>query len=88
MLTVTEHAKKRFKQALIFQPPHSGVAIRIVPSQKKGHSYGFTLDKEKQGDTVVNDKAGEKVLIIGRELVPDLKGKTLDYKNNKFTLVD
>jgi Fe-S cluster assembly iron-binding protein IscA len=40
----------------------------------------MVLDKEKRGDQVVENKTGEKVMLIGSDLASEIEGLVVDYQ--------
>jgi len=50
--------------------------MRIVPSPTKPNELELTLDKEREGDQVVESEGGKKVLLIPSNLATKLKGMT------------
>jgi thioredoxin 1 len=79
MLTVTVNAKQKLKEALQ-QQTDPETAIRIIPSPSDPNQLQLALDKEKQGDQVVETEEGIKVLLIGPDLAPALEGMVMDYR--------
>lgn len=82
MLTVTTIAKEKFKEALQTQTTDPEIAIRVVvvSSPSKPNRLELVLDKEKEGDQVVETEEGRKVLLIGSNLVSALEEMVIDYK--------
>lgn len=80
MLSVTTTAKQKLKEALQSKTSDPEVAIRIIPSTSAPNRLGLAIDKEKEGDQVVNDDEGKRVLLIGSNLVPMLEGMVFDYQ--------
>ena len=80
MLTVTVNAKEKLKEALQEQTADPEVAIRIIPSPSMPNRLELVLDKEKEGDQVVESEEGTKVLLIGDDLAPALEGMIIDYQ--------
>ena len=80
MLTVTTTAKDKLKEALQTQTTDPEIAVRIVSSPLKPNQLEFVLDKEKEGDQVVETEEGRKVLFIGFDLISALKGMVVDCK--------
>lgn len=80
MLTVTTTAKEKLKETLETRTTDPEIAIRIVSSPSKPNSLELVLDKEKEGDQVVETEEGRKVLLIGPDLVSVLKEMVVDYK--------
>ena len=81
MLRVTAEAKEKLEEALLEeQITDPEVAMRVFASPSKPGKYGFTLDKEKEGDHIVQSEEGKKVLFIQADLAQALDGMVLDYK--------
>jgi len=80
MLTVTANAKEKLKEALQEQTTDLEVAIRIIPSPSMQNQLQLVLDKEREGDQVVEGEGGTKVLLIGSDLAPALEGVVIDYQ--------
>lgn len=79
MLTVTREAKEKLVEGLkeLAQDPET--AVRIGISSGAPGQLEFTLDTQKQGDQVVFDDAGAKVLLVGAELSRAMIGLVMDY---------
>jgi Fe-S cluster assembly iron-binding protein IscA len=80
VLTVTATAKEKLKQALQKQTTDPEMAIRIVSSPSEPNRLELVLDKEKEGDQVVETEEGVTVLLIGPDLVSALEGFVVDYQ--------
>ncbi len=80
MLSVTANAKEKLKQALQAQTPEPEVAIRITRSTSDPNRLELVLDKEKEGDQVVESEEGTRLLLIGPDLVSALEGFVVDYQ--------
>ena len=80
MVTVSTTAKEKLKEALQEQTADLEVAIRIVPSLSEANRLQLGLDKEKEGDQVVESEEGIKLLLIGPNLAPVLEGMVIDYQ--------
>jgi len=80
MLTVTTTAKEKLKETLETKTTDPEIAIRIVPSPSKPDRLDLVLDKEKEGDQVVETEEGRKVLLIEPNLVSALEEMVVDYK--------
>ena len=80
MLTVTTTAKEKFKEALQTQTTDPEIAMRIISSPLKPNRLQLVLDKEKEGDQVVETEEGRKVLLIGADLIPALEEMVIDYQ--------
>ena len=80
MLTVTANAKEKFKEILQERDTDPGVSIRIISSSSKSNMFDLVLDKEKEGDQVVENEEGIKILLIGPDVASALEGKVIDYR--------
>ena len=80
MLTVTIAAKRKLKEALQKQTTDPETAIRVVSSPSDPKRLELVLDKEKEGDQIVESEEGTKVLLIGSNLGSDLEGMVVDYQ--------
>jgi Fe-S cluster assembly iron-binding protein IscA len=81
MLSVTSLAKEKMKQALQTEKEDEESLIRITRSSDPPQALGFLIDTEKEGDQVIRDNEGEKLLLIGEEIGPTLVGLVLDYRD-------
>ncbi|MFX0197794.1 MAG: hypothetical protein ACFFCW_16865 [Candidatus Hodarchaeota archaeon] len=80
MLTVTVAAKEKLKEVLKERATDQELAMRIIRSPSNPKQLEFVLDKEKEGDQVVENEEGEKVLLIGPDLASSLEGMAIDYR--------
>jgi Fe-S cluster assembly iron-binding protein IscA len=80
MVTVTTAAKERLKEDLQKQTTDPEVAIRVTRSPSEPNRLELVLDKEKEGDQVVETEEGTKILLIGPDLVSALEGFVVDYE--------
>ncbi len=80
MLTVTTIAKEKFEEALQKHTTDPEIAIRIVSSPSKPNRLELVLDKEKEGDQIVETEGGRKVLLIESDLASALEETVVDYK--------
>ena len=80
MLTVTAPAKEKLEEALQEQTTDPEVAIRIIASPSEPNRLALVLDKEKEGDQVVESEGGSKLLLIGPDLAPALDGLVIDHQ--------
>ena len=78
MLTVTESAKQLLKETLTAHSDDPEVGIRL--SFKPPGQFGIALDREAEGDQVVEHE-GAKALLVAPELAPVVEGITLDVKD-------
>jgi len=79
MITVTEQAKEKLKQALQKQTSDPEVAMRITSNYQIANRLELILDKEKKGDKVVHSTGGSKVLLVRPEIAHGLRDIVLDY---------
>jgi Fe-S cluster assembly iron-binding protein IscA len=90
MLSITSLAKEKMKHALENEKEDEESLIRITRSSDSPHALGFLIDTEKEGDQVIRDNEGEKLLLIGEEIGPTLVGLVLDYRDSgqgmRFTI--
>ena len=78
MLTVTDSAKEHLKETLLgnTDDPEIGIRIRLGP----GRQFGLVLDREAEGDQIV-EHDGLKVLLVGQELATIVELVTLDVQD-------
>jgi len=90
MLTVTDSAKDKLRDDLQKQKEDEETLVRIARSSSDPQQVGLFLDKEKEGDQVIADNEGERLLLIDQDMAHSLTGVTLDYVNTgqgmSFTL--
>jgi Fe-S cluster assembly iron-binding protein IscA len=79
MLTVTEIAKEKLREHLQTKTTDPEMAIRLVISPSEPKQFTLVLDKEKEGDRVVESK-GIKLLLIRPDLVSEIEGLVVDYQ--------
>jgi len=80
MLTVTASAKEKLQETLQAQTTEPEVAIRIARSTSDASKLELVLDKEKEGDQVVEGEEGTKLLLIAPDLVSALEEFVVDYQ--------
>ncbi len=80
MLTVTATAKEKLKETLQERTTDPEEAIRLIPDPSDANRLSFTLDKEKEGDHVVESEDGRKVLLVAPDLAPALGEMVMDYQ--------
>lgn len=78
MLTVTESAKQLLKETLTAHSDDPEVGLRL--SVKSPGEFGLVLDREAEGDQVV-DHENTKVLLVASELASMVEGVTLDVQD-------
>jgi len=77
MLTVTPLAAEKLKEAIQAKTTDPEVCIRLIPSPSKPNQLEMALDKERQGDQVVESE-GVKILLLSPELASVLEGMVID----------
>lgn len=80
MLTVTATAKEKLQEALQGLTEDPELATRIIVSPSTPNRLEMVLDKEGDGDQVVESEGGIKVLLIGPDLTLALEGMVMDYQ--------
>lgn len=80
MCIVTENVKEGFKAQLQKLNMEPDVAIRLMRSPSNPNQLRMVLDKEAKGDHVVESEDGMKILLIGSDLFPALKGRVIDFR--------
>ena len=78
MLKVTESAKQLLKEIL---ETHSDDPNKVILrfTLKPPGQLGLVLDTEQKGDQVIEHE-GKKVLLVAPQLMPAIKGITLDVE--------
>ena len=79
MLTVTALAREKMKEAIQAEATDPEVGFRLIPSPSSPNQLKMVLDKEKEGDQIVESE-GVKILLLSPEVVPRLKGMVIDYQ--------
>jgi Fe-S cluster assembly iron-binding protein IscA len=92
MLTVTKRAKARLVQARRQQTEDPNKAIRLILAPSLFSPVAFILDEQEEGDQVVRDEYGDKVLLLGPSVGATLDDSLIDYCETQsgsctFTLV-
>jgi Fe-S cluster assembly iron-binding protein IscA len=89
MVTVTASAAEKIRGDLQAAATDPEVAIRLIPSPTAPNQIQMILDKEKEGDQVVESE-GVKILLLDSEIAPALEGMVIDYEESpqggKFSL--
>ena len=80
MLKVTPTAKEKFKEILQERDIDPGISIRVIFSPSMSNKFDLILDKEKEGDEVVESEEGINILLIGANVASALEGKVIDYR--------
>ena len=82
IISVTPVAKKKLKFFLKKQKMQPEYLLRITISSSNPDQFDFIIDVQKEGDHVIEDNNGDKILIIGSDVVPELEGMVIDYRDN------
>lgn len=80
MATVTPTAKQKLKAKLQELKTDTEMTIRLIPSPSNPGQLEMVLDKEREGDQVVESDDGTKILIIGADLAPTLEEMVIDFR--------
>jgi Fe-S cluster assembly iron-binding protein IscA len=80
MFSATFSAKKKLKDVLEREKDSEEKLIRIAPSLEDQQQLGFFLDTEKEGDQVILDDKGTKLILVGDNVANILNEHTLDYR--------
>ena len=78
MIRVTEGAKQEFKKMLTANTDDSEACLRISADEQRG--IGIAIDKEKQGDRVIEHE-GSKLLLVEKAVAYTLQGITIDVED-------
>lgn len=78
MITVTDKARETLKELLLSNGDDPEISLRLVA--KPPGQFGLALDREAEGDQVV-EQEGTKVLLVGHELANIADGTTLDMQD-------
>lgn len=79
MLTLTALAAGKLKEAIQAETTDPEVCIRIIPSPSRPNELEMTLDKENEGDQVVESE-GVRILLLGPDLAVALGGMVIDWQ--------
>jgi Fe-S cluster assembly iron-binding protein IscA len=82
MLKITASAKEKLEETIHFNTEDPEVAVRIIPSPSSINRLKLVLDKEKEGDQVIKNEDGKKLLLIDSDLASPLKNMVFDYKQS------
>jgi Fe-S cluster assembly iron-binding protein IscA len=82
MLKVTATAKEKIVETLHSKTEDPEVAVRIIPSPSTPNRLKLALDKEKEGDHVVRNEDGKKILLVDSDLATSLKDMVFDYQQS------
>ncbi|MFQ5916816.1 MAG: hypothetical protein ACE5MK_02515 [Acidobacteriota bacterium] len=80
MLTVTETAKEKLKEALQQRVRQSEATFRLIVSSSGTRCFQLGLGEEREGDQVVESVEGTRLLLIGPILAAELEGLVFDYE--------
>ena len=78
MLTVTDSAKQLLEETLSAHTDDPEIGLRL--EFKPPGQLGIVLDREAEGDQVVEHE-GAKVLLVAPDLAPAVDGITLDVQD-------
>ena len=84
MVTVTDKAQQKLKEKLEKLTTNQDVSFKPIRSLSDPTQLELVLGKEIEGDQVVKDVAGTKLLLIESDLVPAVEGMIVDYIHNPF----
>ena len=82
MLIVTPRAKVKLRRDLNKARDSRFSYARIIYSTSNPARIGFALDDEREDDQVITDNEGEKLLLIGSDMVQFLNDIIIDYCEN------
>ena len=89
MVTVTAPAAEKIRGDLQAATTDAEVGIRLIPSPSIPNRIQMVLDKEKEGDQIVESE-GVKILLLDPEIAQALEGMVIDYEETpqggKFTI--
>ncbi|MBN1850138.1 MAG: hypothetical protein JW932_16310 [Deltaproteobacteria bacterium] len=81
MLSVTDSAKEKLREALENEKVDDGTFVQIATSFSTPGGIGFVLDKGKKRDKMIKDGDGDKFFLLGSDIHTVLTGMILDYNN-------
>ena len=76
-LTVTALAGRKIKEAIQAKMTDPEMSFRLIPYPSKPNQWKMVLDKEEEGDQIVESE-GVKILLLSPEVVPMLEGMVID----------
>ena len=89
MVTVTAPAAEKIRGDLQAVTSEPEVGIRLIPSPSIPNRIQMVLDKEKEGDQIVESE-GVKVLLLDPEIAQALEGMVINYEETpqgaRFTI--
>lgn len=74
----TDEAKHALRETLLDNTDDPEICLRLV--MKSPSEFGLALDREAEGDQVI-EYEGSKVLLIGREVADFVDGLTFAFKD-------
>jgi Fe-S cluster assembly iron-binding protein IscA len=77
---MTTTAKEKLKGTLQELTTDPEEAMRLILDPSNTDQLAFTLDKEKEGDQVLETEDGKKVLLVAPDLASALEGIVIDYE--------
>ena len=81
-ISVTPVAKKGLKFFLKKQKMQPEYLLRITISSSNPDQFDFIMDIQKEDDHIIEDNNGDKILLIGSDVFPELVGLVIDYWDN------
>ena len=89
MVTVTAQAAQKLRENLQAVTTDPEVGIRLILSPSIPNRIEMVLEKDKEGDQVVESE-GVKILLLDPEIAQLLEGMVIDYEETpqggKFTI--
>lgn len=79
MVTVTTPAAEKLREDLQAATPDPELAVRLIPSPSIPNRIEMVLDKEKEGDQVVENE-GVKILLLDPQIAQALEGMVINYE--------
>ncbi len=79
MFTVTSRAKTKLKNDLIKELEENIGFARVIYSPSNPARIGFEIDNENEGDLVIPDNEGQKLLLLSPDMNSTLRSFVLDY---------
>ena len=79
MLEVTTIAKEKLREVLDNEQAAPDVAVRLIAPKSESGKFDMSLDKQKDGDHVVQADKGRNVLLVEPQLAEALETVTIDY---------
>ncbi len=79
MFTVTSKAKNKLKNDLITELEKNHGFARVIYSPSDPARIGFEIDNENEGDLVIPDNEGQKLLLLSPDMTSILRAFILDY---------